>query len=295
MEYVIITDATCDLSPELLNTHGIEIIPMDYIVADETYTWDGAHKDRALLHSFYEHLRKDKSPTSTSQIPPNRYYDAFEPHVKEGRGIIYIALSSGVSNTCESAMAAVNMLKESYEDISIAVIDSLSGSFGEGLLVEAALKNKSAGMGFEDNVSWLREHVMNVRTFVKLEDLMFLSRGGRLSKTSAVIGTALNIKPIMFFDSEGKASMAAKKHGIKLALADITERFEKTFDPSISDTVYIVDTDNQKEADMLETLLKNAHTALNIVKAEINPIVGSLLGPDVSGLVYFGTRKDIQT
>ena len=165
MEYVIITDATCDLSPELLNTHGIEIIPMDYIVADETYTWDGAHKDRTLLHSFYEHLRKDKSPTSTSQIPPNRYYDAFEPHVKEGRGIIYIALSSGVSNTCESAMAAVNMLKESYEDISIAVIDSLSGSFGEGLLVEAALKNKSAGMGFEDNVSWLREHVMNVRTF----------------------------------------------------------------------------------------------------------------------------------
>ena len=292
MDYVIFTDATGDMEKSLIDSYNIKIIPMSCIISNEPFTWDGLRDDREGLHSFFDRLRNEKAMTSTSQVPPNIYYDAFEPYVKEDMGILYIAISSGVSGTCASALSAVNMLKDDYADVRIEVIDSLCGSFGEGLLTESAAANRENGMSLADNAAWLRNHVMNVRCWVKLDDLMFLNRSGRLPAASAIIGTALNIKPIMYFDAAGKAAMASKKRGVRLALHDIFAHFENTFDPELGNTVYVVDTDNESEAEQLYAMLSEKHPELDIRRGEINPIVGSLLGPDVSGIVHYGTRKD---
>ena len=292
MDYVIFTDATGDMDKSLITDGGIKIIPMGCIIGDESFMWDGLHDDREALHSFFDKLRNEKTSTSTSQVPPNIYYDTFEPYIKEGKGILYISISSGVSGTYASAVSGINMLKEDYADVHAEVIDSLCASFGEGMLIGSAAENKEKGMSLEENAAWLREHVMNVRCWVKLDDLMFLSRGGRLSSASAIVGTALNIKPIMFFDAEGKAAMASKKRGVKMALNDIIAHFESTFDPELGNTVYVVDTDNEKEAAELYNMLCEKHPELDIKRGEINPIVGSLLGPDVAGIVHYGTRKD---
>lgn len=292
MEYVIFTDAAGDMDKDVLKATEIRVIPMGCIIADEQLVWDGTHDDRDGLHMFFDRLRNEKASTSTSQVAPNIYYDAFEPYIKKGMGILYIAISSGVSGTYASALSAVNMLKDEYDGVNIEVVDSLCASFGEGLLTETAALNKKNGMGLEENAAYLRNHAMNVRCWVKLEDLMFLSRGGRLSTAGAVVGTALNIKPIMYFDAEGKAATASKKRGVKMALNDIIAHFENTFDPSFGNTVYVVDTDNVKEAEQLAGMLNEKHPELCIRMGEINPIVGSLLGPDVVGIVHYGTRKD---
>lgn len=229
MSYLIFSDVSLDIDKNFADSHDVRYVPMEYVLGDETFHCDKPESD-SMMHNYYEKLRQ-KVKTQTSQITPTHYMDLFEPLIKEGNDIVYLSLSSGLSNTYESACLAARNLKEDYPDAVVEIVDSLSATGGMGLLTESAFANKEAGMSASENAEWLRKYALKVRHWFKVEDLMYLKRGGRVSAATAVVGTALNIKPILCINREGKLDTIDKKRGNKLALKALVDKFEATYDP----------------------------------------------------------------
>lgn len=289
MSYEIFADMSIDIDVDFLKRNKIEFIPMEYMIGEETRHCVEPESD-AQLHEYYEKLR-GKIPTRTSQISPYHYIEAFRPFVEAKKPLVYLCLSSGLSNTYESALMAVKTLKEDYDDVQIEVVDTLGATGGMGLLVESAWKNREAGMTLTENAEWLREHAKKVNYWFKVEDLMYLMRGGRVSATTAVLGTALNIKPVLTINLEGKLDTVAKKRGTKLAVKYILEQFDRTFDGNTENSVYICCADCMGEAEKLKQTLLEKNPALKIKITMLSPIIGAHTGPDMIALIYYGTER----
>ena len=289
-EYYIYTDVSTDIIPEIVKENDIRYIPMEYVLGDETIVCDRPATNEEM-HHFYEALR-NKQTTQTSQITPNHYMEVFEPVVKEGKGVVYLSLSSGLSKTYESALLAARNLKEDYPDAVIEIVDTLAATGGMGLLVEAAAENRAKGMSAEDNAAWLREHANNLHHWFKVQDLMYLKRGGRVSAATAIVGTALNIKPILNINKIGKLDTIDKKRGTKLALKGLVELFEKYYDPAEGNTVYISCADVLEEASDVRDTLLSAHPELKIRITQLSPIIGAHTGPEMLAIIHWGKKRD---
>lgn len=263
---------------------------MEYVLGDETFHCDKPESD-SMMHNYYEKLRQ-KVKTQTSQITPTHYMDLFEPLIKEGNDIVYLSLSSGLSNTYESACLAARNLKEDYPDAVVEIVDSLSATGGMGLLTESAFANKEAGMSASENAEWLRKYALKVRHWFKVEDLMYLKRGGRVSAATAIMGTALNIKPILTIDKNGKLQTIDKKRGNKLALKAMVERFNANYDPSVLKTVYLSCADCTDDADMLKGLIEECRPEAEVKITMLSPIIGAHTGPDMLSLIYYGGTRE---
>lgn len=291
MSYVIFSDVSLDIDKEFAKANDIRYVPMEYVLGEETFFCEEPENDE-MMHNYYEKLR-NKIRTQTSQISPTRYMDVFEPLVKEGKSILYISLSSGLSNTYDSALLAVRDLSEEYDNVNIEVVDSLGATGGMGLLVESAVANKNAGMSLKDNAEWLRKRARNVNLFIKVEDLMYLMRGGRVSATSAIMGTALSIKPILMVDGEGKLATIDKKRGNKHAIKALVERFDNTYIKELGNTVYISCSDCIPDAENLKAILLEKYPELNIKITMLSPIIGAHTGPDIIALIYYGQERTV--
>ena len=289
MEYLIFSDVSLDIDKDFAESHDIRYIPMEYVVGDDTFHCDRPESDE-MMHVFYEKLRQ-KVKTQTSQITPTHYMDIFGPLVKEGNAILYLSLSSGLSNTYESALLAVNNIKEDYPEARIEVVDSYCATGGMGLLIESAFANMEAGMSLEDNAAWLREHALKVNLWFKVEDLMYLKRGGRVSAATAVVGTALNIKPILRIGRDGRLETIDKKRGNKMAFKGLIEKFESKFDPSAGNTVYISCADCAEDANTLKDMLLEKYPDLTVRMTMLSPIIGAHTGPDMLALIHYGAER----
>lgn len=289
MSYEIFADVSIDIDMDFAAKNGVKYVPMEYMLGEESFPCV-APESNEMMHNYYEQLR-NKVPTHTSQIVPNHYVELFEPYVKAGTPIVYLALSSGLSNTYDSALLAVENLKDDYDNVQIEVVDSLGATGGMGLLIESACKNKDAGMSYTENAAWLRKYAPFVNYWFKVEDLMYLSRGGRISTATAVIATALNLKPILTIATNGKLFTVDKKRGNRLALKNMLERFEKNFDPSVSDVVYISCADCMDDAATLKAMVEEAHPELTIRVTMLSPIIGAHTGPDMLALIYYGKDR----
>ena len=289
MSYLIFSDVSLDIDKNFADSHDVRYVTMEYVLGDETFHSDKPESD-SMMHNYYEKLRQ-KVKTQTSQITPTHYMDLFEPLIKEGNDIVYLSLSSGLSNTYESACLAARNLKEDYPDAVVEIVDSLSATGGMGLLTESAFANKEAGMSASENAEWLRKYALKVRHWFKVEDLMYLKRGGRVSAATAVVGTALNIKPILCINREGKLDTIDKKRGNKLALKALVDKFEATYDPSVSDVVYISCADCLEEAQTLKEMILVNHPELKVRMTMLSPIIGAHTGPDMLALIHYGTER----
>lgn len=289
MSYEIFADMSIDIDVEFLKKNKIEFIPMEYMIGEETHHCEEPDSD-AVLHDYYEKLR-GKVPTRTSQISPYHYIEVFKPYVEAKKPLVYLCLSSGLSNTYESALMAVKTLKEDYDDVQIEVVDTLGATGGMGLLAESAWKNREAGMSLQENAAWLREHAKKINYWFKVEDLMYLMRGGRVSAATAVVGTALNIKPVLTIKMDGRLDTVAKKRGTKLAIKYIVEQFERNFDGNTENSVYICCSDCKNEAEKLKATLLEKNPALKIHVTMLSPIIGAHTGPDMIALIYYGTDR----
>ncbi|MGN0513493.1 MAG: DegV family protein [Lachnospiraceae bacterium] len=286
MDYEIFADVSIDIDMDFAREHNVKFVPMEYMLGDETFHCTAPESDE-MMHNYYDKLRQTVS-TRTSQITPFHYIDVFEPYVKEKKSIIYISLSSGLSNTYESALMAVENLKESYGEVNIEVVDSLGATGGMGLLTESACLNRENGMSLSENAAWLRENANKVNYWFKVEDLMYLKRGGRISAATAVMGTALNIKPILTINGAGKLDTIAKKRGDKLALKFIIDQFNDNFDESLGDVVYICCADCKEFAQKLKEMVLEIHPNLTVRITMLSPIIGAHTGPDMFALVHYG-------
>lgn len=289
MNYEIYTDVSVDIDTDFAKENGVKYISMEYVIGGETKNCQEPESVEAM-HDYYEKLRA-KQPTNTSQITPYHYMNEFEQAVKNGMGVIYIALSSGLSNTYESALNAVNTLKEDYPDAQIEVVDSLGATGGMGLLVESACENRNRGMDLTENAKWLRDHAGLINYWFKVEDLMYLMRGGRVSAATAIVGTALNIKPILNINAEGKLDTVAKKRGNKQAYGWMIEQFARNYDFDISNTVYLSCADCPQDYEELEKQIKAIAPTANVKKTMLSPIIGAHTGPDMLAVIYYGKSR----
>lgn len=289
MSYLIFSDVSIDVDRDFAQSHDLRYVPMEYVLGDDTF-YCNRPEDDEMMHNYYDKLRQ-KVRTQTSQITPSHYRDIFEPIVKDGQQAIYLSLSSGLSNTYESALLAVEELREDYDNVNIEVVNTYSATGGMGLLAESAFANMEAGMSLKENADWLREHAKRVNLWFKVEDLMYLKRGGRVSAATAVIGTALNIKPILRINDEGKLETIDKKRGSKLAIKSLVERFENTFDPTVSDVVYVCCADCMDDAYILKDMILENHPELKVRVTMLSPIIGAHTGPDMLALIHYGTGR----
>lgn len=289
MNYEIFADVSIDIDKKFAEENQVRYIPMEYMLGEDSFPCTEPESDE-MMHHYYEKLRH-KIPTHTSQIVPHHYMEIFEPLVKQGTAILYISLSSGLSNTYESALMAVKMLKEDYENVNIEVVDSLAATGGMGLLTESACENRKNGMSLSENAAWLREKAAYVNLWFKVEDLMYLSRGGRISTATAILGTALNLKPILTVDSAGRLQTIDKKRGNRQAFRNLLERFESNFDAAVSNVVYISCADCMEDAAVLKEMVLEKHPELTVRTTMLSPIIGAHTGPDMISLIYYGTDR----
>ncbi len=288
-EYVLMSDATLDLPNELVEELGIVVIPMGFTVDGMQYLHYPDERELSMS-AFYQMLREEKD-ASTSQISPSQYEEIFRPYVKEGRDIIYIALSSGLSGTHQASVLAANMLKETYPEARIHCVDSLCASVGEGALVYQAGCRKKEGYDFDSLVAWIEENKTLVQHWFTVEDLFHLQRGGRLSAVGAIVGTALHIKPVLSVDGEGKLYVENKVRGMKKGMDYLISKLKANGVDAASQVVFIGNADNPEAAEQLKDRLLKEELVKDAVICGIGPVIGAHVGPGMLALVFLGKER----
>lgn len=286
--YLIYTDASADIDPRIIERYDIRFVAMNYTVGEEERLCANLESPD-FMKKFYDAQREGRE-THTSQVTPHTYMETFAPLLKEGKSVLYLSLSSGLTKTFDSVCLAASELAEEYKEAKVVAVDTLCATGGMGLLLEAAAENRAAGLSIDENADWLNAHRLNVAHWFMVDDLMYLKRGGRIPATTAVLGTALNIKPILKIDDEGKLVTLEKKRGYKLAIKELANKYTATRDES-KNRVYIVHGDCPDRADELEQLLKEVNPQADITKMMLCPIIGAHTGPGMLAAIFFGNRS----
>ena len=285
-EFVIVSDSTVDLPKEYLQSKQVPIISLSYIMDGVTYEeMDGlSHKE------FFEKLRAGSLPT-TSEINPEQAREALEPFAKEGKDILYIGFSSGLSGSYNSVRMAAEDLKEEYPDINIIAIDSLCACMGEGLLLYKALELKEHGMSMEEIAKWVEANKLHICHNVTVDDLNHLHRGGRISKTTAVVGSMIKIKPIIHMSDEGKLVVIGKERGRKKSLVSIVDRMEKQMQGYDNDIVMITHGDCIEDAEFVKKQVEERFGIHNVMINGIGSVIGSHTGAGVVAVFFMGDKR----
>lgn len=287
-DYLITTDNTTDLPESYFAEHELHGMFLPYILDGVTYTADNSLPYR----EFYQQMRDGKMPT-TSQVNPDEARKKFEEYLTINKNIIHIAFSSGLSGTYNSARLAAQELMEERPDCRIAVVDSMCASLGEGLLVHKALGLQEQGMGFEELVQWLEEHKKNVCHNFTVDDLFHLYRGGRVSKAAAVLGTMINLKPVLHVDDEGFLKPVAKVRGRKKSLLTLVDHMEKQIGSwrDKNDIVFISHGDCEEDALFVRDQVKKRFGIDSYLINIIGPTIGTHSGPGTVALFYMGDKR----
>lgn len=285
--YLIYTDASADISPAVIQRYDIRFVAMNYTVGEEERLCANPESPE-FMKKFYD-AQREGLETRTSQVTPHNYMETFGPLLKEGKSILYLSLSSGLTKTFDSVCLAAAELAEEYSEAKVVAVDSLCATGGMGLLLEAAAENRAAGMSIDENADWLNARRLEVAHWFMVDDLMYLKRGGRIPATTAVLGTALNIKPILKIDNDGRLVTLEKKRGYKLAIKELAGKYASGRDES-KNRVYIVHGDCPDRADELEQQLLEINPQADITKMLLCPIIGAHTGPGMLAAIFFGTR-----
>lgn len=291
--YKIITDSTCDLPSTVIKELDVHVIPMEYILDGVSHFQD-LEDEGEKTASFYGSLREGKV-SSTSMINTARFMGVFEPYLKAGQDILHVSFSSALSGSYNASRMAAEELKELYPERQILVLDSIAASIGQGLLVYHAVLKKRQGLSLEELYEWLEENKKKICHWFTVEDLMHLKRGGRISALSANIGTALNIKPILSVNMEGKLVNLGKVMGRKKSLSELIVKMKSFAETAENQVVIIGHGDSLKDAEFLSTKLKNELHVKEVIMTQIGPIIGSHTGPGMIGLTFVGERESQQS
>lgn len=285
-DYVITVNSTVDLPKEWLEERKVPVIPLKYTIDNETYT------DMEGLSSkeFFEKLRDGKMAT-TSQINPEEARAQLEPFLKEGKDVLHLGFSSGLSGTYNSMRIAREELKEEYPEAKIIIIDTLCACLGEGLLLYKALQLKEAGKTIEETAKWVEENKLHICHNVTVDDLFHLHRGGRISKASAVLGSVVQIKPIIHMDENGKLQVIGKERGRKKSLNKIVDMAVEQIKGWDNDIAMITHGDCQEDAEYVAKLVRERLGIENILINNIGTVIGSHTGPGVVAVFVMGNKR----
>lgn len=288
MQPIIITDSCSDLPLEYVKKRDLPILSFTFNYMGEDRKDD---LGQTLSYTdFYNGIREGHMST-TSQVNSHTYVDFFRPYVELGKPIIYMCFSSALSGSYNNAVMARQMLLEEYPEASISIIDTLSASMGQGLLVHLALELRDQGFGYKEIIEWIENNKRRLAHWFTVDDLEHLRRGGRLSGAAAFIGSILSIKPILHVDSEGRLVPVSKVKGRKKSLKSLLEKMQETAVNPEQQTIFISHGDAPEDANYLADMVRDQLGVKNILINHIGPVIGSHSGPGTVALFFFATQR----
>ena len=284
----IITDSACDLTRDYIKNNNIGLLSLILNLNGQAIKDDLG--ETLSYKDFYNKMREGATPT-TSQINAHEFEEEFIKYIKNGDSIIYISLSSNLSGTFNSANIAKNNLMDEYPNANIYLVDSLSVSVGQGLLVAKACEMRDSGIGAEEIVNWLEENKRKVIHSILIDDLNHLKRGGRISGATAAIGGLLNIKPTLYIDDEGKLVQGEKIKGKKKALRFLVNEVREKAVDTENEILYICHGDCLEEAETLRDMILEEVKFKNVIINYVGNVVGAHAGPGVLAAVFLGSNR----
>lgn len=286
---MIITDSTSDISQKIADEAEVIVLPLQFDMDGLTYR-NFADEREMSSDEFYDAMRKGKTP-KTSQINVNDFCEYFSEYLEKGLDILYLAFSSGLSGTYNASVMAINELKEKYPEREIISVDTLCASMGEGLLVYYAAQNQKEGMNLHELAQWVEDNKLNLCHWFTVDDLHHLKRGGRISAATAIVGTALQIKPVLHVDDEGHLINVSKVRGRKASLNALVDKMAEYY-TNTYDTIMISQGDCRNDAEYIASEIKRRFKAVkNIIIGNVGPVIGAHTGPGVVALFFFGEKR----
>ncbi|MCL2842778.1 MAG: metalloregulator ArsR/SmtB family transcription factor [Oscillospiraceae bacterium] len=282
--FTIVVDTSCDLPSEYIKEYGIETIPIPFTLNGEEHSM--GYWQNISDKEFYDTLRNG-GKASTTLINPDSFLESFTKHAKQGQDVLYIILSSALSGTYQSALIALEQVKETYPDCNICLVDSVGATSINGLLAMLAVKKREEGLSAEETAAWLEEKKHSLIGLFTVDDLMYLHRGGRLSKLSAIGGSILSIKPVLNIQPDGSLSLKDKVRGRASALKLMISQLKRSLHPDTAlDTVLIPHTDCEDDARKLAEMIQAEVQVRQVLIMTMGPVIGAHVGPGAIAVVF---------
>jgi len=289
MQFEIVTDSSANLPEDMIEAYHLTILSLSFFVDKVEYY--GYEKGKLTdLAQFYAMMR-DKKEVTTSLVNTSAAMEQCETLLKEGRDILYIGFSSGLSGSYQSVTVALDELKENYPERKIYSVDTLAAALGEGLLVRYAIDLRKEGKSIEEVSKWLLKNRLHLCHWFTVDDLFFLKRGGRISATTALLGTALNIKPVLHVDDEGHLIMMEKTRGRKKSLDALVDHMQNTIEHPEGQYIYISHGDCQEDAEYVAEKIKKLYPIKEVFVRILDPVIGAHSGPGTVALFFLGSKR----
>ena len=287
--YVVMTDSSADLTAGLVEQLGLDVIPLSVNVGQQSFM---NYPDEREISSpdFYELLRKGAN-AQTSAVNVDTFLSAMSVHLKAGKDVLYLGFSSGLSSTYGASEIAAQELREAYPDRKILTVDTLCASLGQGLLVYLTMQKVLAGATIEEAAAYAEENRLHLCHWFTVDDLFFLKRGGRVSAATALVGSALGIKPVLHVDNEGHLINVSKARGRKNSILALVDRMEASAIEPQKQTVFISHGDCLADAEFLAAEVRKRFGISDITINFVGPVIGAHSGPGTLALFFLGTER----
>lgn len=287
-DYVIFTDSACDIKPELLSEWGVPYRSL-------TFRFDGEDKeysnDDMSVTQFYDKMRAG-GVAKTAAVNAETFAQMFEEEaLKQGKDVLYLGFSSGLSTTYNSGRLAALELKEKYPEAKIIVVDTLAASAGEGLMVYLTVEQKKNGATIEEAEAFARDLIGRMGIWFTVDDLVYLKRGGRVSPTAAFVGNLLGIKPVLYMDNEGHLIPVAKVRGRRTSIVAMADKYTEKAVNKANGTVFISHGDCLTDAQLLADMLKERHGVEVKIITDVGPVIGAHSGPGTIALFFVADAR----
>lgn len=288
-DYVLTCSSTADLPTAFVKERGIAVLPYQFFMDGKEY-----YDDQGVsisTHDFYEKVRAGSMPT-TSMVNAERYTEFFTPFLEDGKDILHLEFSSGLSGSYNNALMTAEELMKNYPDRRIVIVDSLSAARGYGLFVHLVYNKKEAGATLDEAKEYAEELKWKITHWFAVDSLEHLRRGGRVSRASAFLGTMLNIKPVLAFNNEGKIIPVEKIRGRKKSLIAMVDKMEEDIDDPDGQIVYVGHGDAEEDAEYTAQLIRERFPSVGeIITHYIGPVIGAHSGPSTIAIHYIGKKR----
>ena len=286
-DYVIFTDSACDVDPALLKEWGVLYRNLTFRFGDDEKEYRNDEMPSAV---FYARMRAG-TPVKTSAVSEGIFHEAFEELLREGKDILYVGFSSGLSGTYNAGRIAAEELRPAWPDRKIITVDTLAASTGEGLLVWHAVQKKKAGASIEETAAWLEENKLRLCHWFTVDDLKYLRMGGRISAASAFLGTKLNIKPVLHVDNAGHLVKMSTVRGRKASLRAMVKKVEELSLGTEDNPIFLSHGDCMEDVELLRAMLREQCGRDLALVQYVGPVIGGHSGPGTMAIFFLGKER----
>jgi DegV family protein with EDD domain len=290
MNFVIITDSASNLPKSYAEKNNVGIISLKYMLEGEEYDSYVENENDDSLKNFYTRMR-EKGSTSTSNINAATFEERFTEVLDQGKDILYISFSSGLSSSHSFAESTANELKEKYPDRKIFIVDTLCVTYGLGLLIHRVVELRDGGKSIEEIRDWLEANKKKMCHLFTVEDLVYLKRGGRISPATALVGTLLGVKPVMHVTNEGKLEKYDKVKGRKKSLAALVDKLTEMIENPQEQVVALIHGDCEDDATYVKNLIMEKAGVKDVIMDYLTPIIGAHSGPGTIAMFFMGKER----